>query len=79
MLKKLIIKNRSYRRFDENVFISEEIFKELILRQRIFILTEKMEEVGNDRTITDELERLSKIAYYKTETEKLLDYIRKLN
>ncbi len=51
------------------------IFKRLMKQQRVFVIDEKMRDLDSESTL-DPLEKLTKLAYYKTEKAKLLENIR---
>ncbi|EPG67252.1 DNA primase [Leptospira wolffii] len=51
------------------------IFKRLLKQQKVFVIDEKMKELDSDSSL-DQLEKLTKLAYYRTEKAKLLENIR---
>ncbi|PNV76246.1 DNA primase [Leptospira inadai] len=63
---------------DESEMSLEEaskVFGLLLEQQKVFVIDERMRELDRDSSL-DQLEKLTKLAYYKTEKEKLLEHIR---
>lgn len=52
-----------------------KVFGLLTKQQKIFVNDERMKELDRDSTL-DQLEKLTRLAYYRTEKEKLLAHIR---
>lgn len=63
---------------EEDGEILEKIFRELILRQKVAVIDSKLGLLVKIGTL-DEVDHISKMAYYKTEKEKILGYIRNLH
>ena len=58
--------------------LSERMFQELMLRQKVAVLDRKLDDLSKNGMFDDEMQRISKMAYYKGEKEKILGYIRTL-
>ncbi|TGK08746.1 DNA primase [Leptospira fletcheri] len=52
-----------------------KVFGLLTKQQKVFVNDERMKELDRDSTL-DQMEKLTRLAYYKTEKEKLLAHIR---
>ncbi|TGJ99168.1 DNA primase [Leptospira semungkisensis] len=55
-----------------------KVFQGLLKQQRVFVIDERMSELDSDSSL-EQMEKLTKLAYYRTEKAKLLENIRNEN